>query len=225
MTSFESSMAPADKKKSNRRRTYFVNPKFQWKYTLTIAVTVFLTTAALSSVLYMILHEQARMRFMQPNSYTTSVTSVVLISALVFSAVTATALGIWCIIATHRICGPLFVLQRYMSQLAAGQLPTLRPLRRKDEFKELYAVCSRAIESLRATREAELTLIGQADEAVQHGLRGDDDARKDALDTVATHLDILRKGAATALDRDLGHTTKESAEAPMPSAKEPAGVA
>ena len=146
----------------------------------------------------------------QPHSYTSNVASVVLISALAFSAVTAGALGLWCMIATHRICGPVFVLQRYMSQIAAGRLPTLRPLRRKDEFKELYAVCTRAVESLRATKQAELTLIGQARDALRQGMAGDDAARKDALDSIASNLDILHRGAVGVLECETsGPPTRE----------------
>ena len=188
--------------KPGRRRLFFINPAFQWKYTLTIVLTVFCTTSVISTILYTVLHEQARLRVMQPESYVANVTSVVLISAFVFSALTAVALGFWCIVATHRICGPIFVLQRYMSQLAAGQIPTLRSLRKKDEFKELYAVCSRAVESLKVARRNELTLIGQAREALNQAGSGDDDNRRNALDRVATQLDVLQQAAEEALGKE-----------------------
>ncbi len=216
--------AAADSGKQNRRRKYFVNPAFQWKYTLTIAITVFVATSAASSVLYTVLHQQARMRVMQPNSYTTDVASVVLLSALAFSAVTAGALGLWCVIATHRICGPVFVLQRYMSELAEGHLPNLRPLRKKDEFKELYATCSRAVESLKATKQAELILIGQARDAVRQGVAGDDEARKDAFDSIATNLDILYRGAETALNCGTESPPERKTQVARTSEPVPVGV-
>ena len=75
--------------KPGRRRLFFINPAFQWKYTLTIGLTVFCTTSVISTILYTVLHEQARMRVLQPNSYVANVTFVVLISAIVLSAVTA----------------------------------------------------------------------------------------------------------------------------------------
>lgn len=188
--------------KPGRRRLFFINPAFQWKYTLTIALTVFCTTSVISTILYTVLHEQARLRVMQPHSYVANVTSVVLISAIALSAVTAGALGFWCIVATHRICGPIFVLQRYMSQLAAGQIPTFRPLRKKDEFKELYAVCGRAVESLKVARRTELMLIGQARVALNQAGSGHDSERRDALDMVATQLDILQQAAENALGKE-----------------------
>ncbi|MCH7591525.1 MAG: hypothetical protein IH989_01925 [Planctomycetes bacterium] len=188
--------------KPGRRRLFFINPAFQWKYTLTIGLTVFCTTSVISTILYTVLHEQARMRVLQPHSYVANVTSVVLISAIVLSAVTAGALSFWCIIATHRICGPVFVLQRYMSQLAAGQIPTLRPLRKKDEFKELYAVCGRAVESLRVARRTELMLIGQARDALNQAGSGDDHERRNGLAMVATQLDMLQQAADCALGEE-----------------------
>ena len=188
--------------KPGRRQLFFINPAFQWKYTLTVAVTVFFTTSIISTVLYSVLHDQARMRAMQPHSYVGNVTGVVLLSAIAFSAITAGALGFWCIVATHRICGPAFVLQRYMSQLAAGQIPTFRPLRKKDEFKELYAVCSRAVESLKASKETELMMIGQAREALQKAHDVDESVRRDGLETVSTQLDILEQSANKALGRE-----------------------
>lgn len=189
-------------RKPGRRRLYFINPAFQWKYTLTIGLTVFCTTSVISTILYTVLHEQARMRVMEPHSYVASVTSVVLLSAIVLSAVTAGALSFWCIVATHRICGPIFVLQRYMSQLAAGKIPTLRPLRKKDEFKELYAVCGRAVESLKVARRNELTLIGQARDALNKAGSGDDRERRNALDLVATQLDVLQQAAENAIGKE-----------------------
>lgn len=208
-----------------RRRLFFINPAFQWKYTLTIGLVVFCTTSVISTVLYTILHEQARMRVMQPHSYVANVTSVVLISAIVLSAITAGALSFWCIVATHRICGPIFVLQRYMSQLAAGQIPTLRPLRKKDEFKDLYAVCSRAVESLKTMRRTELMVIGQAREALNQAKNGGDAERQGAMDMAAAQLDILQQAAEKALGKEPEQTPARSAPGEvMPEQIETAAV-
>ena len=196
---------------SGRRRLFFINPAFQWKYTLAVGGTVFCTTSVISTILYTILHEQARMRALQPESYVANVTSVVLISAIALSAITAGALSFWCIVATHRICGPVFVLQRYMSQLAAGRIPTLRPLRKKDEFKELYAVCSRAVESLKTGRRTELMLIEQARDALNKAKANEGQEHRNALDMVAAQLDILQQAA----DNALGNTPDTK---PTPSA-------
>ena len=43
-----------------RRRTYVINPSFQWKYTLITVATVFILSGFLTVVLFNVLHQQAR---------------------------------------------------------------------------------------------------------------------------------------------------------------------
>ncbi len=50
---------------------------------------------------------------------------------------------------THRIAGPVFVMSNYMKEIIDGKHPQLRQLRRKDEFKEFYALFSRMVESIK----------------------------------------------------------------------------
>ena len=64
---------------------------------------------------------------------------VVIGFGVAFSLVTAGTLGVWSFIVSHRICGPLFVIERFIGELASGRFPKLRPLRQKDEFKSFYA--------------------------------------------------------------------------------------
>ena len=42
------------------RRRYMINAVFQWKYTFFVIIGVFFTSAVLSSVLFGVLHQQAR---------------------------------------------------------------------------------------------------------------------------------------------------------------------
>lgn len=39
---------------------------------------------------------------------------------------------------THKIAGPLYVMQKYMNELKNGRNPTIRPLRKRDELKAFY---------------------------------------------------------------------------------------
>src|SRR3990172_9454749 len=115
-----------------RRRQMIVNPAFQWKYALSLGLAVFLVSSTLSCSLFAALHEQARHRLLFPASYSTDVATLILLSAFGFSVLMAGVVGFWMVLVTHRVCGPLFVLERHFRQLAAGRLPSLRPLRRKD---------------------------------------------------------------------------------------------
>ena len=175
----------------NRRRTYVINPTFQWKYVITIAVLVFLISMVISSILYGVLHYQARLRLMHPESYAASVMPVVFAFGAVFSLVTAGGAGLWAIVVTHRICGPLFVVERYVAQLGDGFIPEPRALRRKDEFKGFYATFARAMESMRERRREESDALVKALATARSALDADDYVRKQALESIAAHLETL----------------------------------
>lgn len=195
----------------NRRKQYIVDPAFQWRYAITIALTVFLITSVMSSVLYGLLHHQARQRFLQPEVYTAEVAFVVLFSALAFSVVTAAGVGIWSVISTHRICGPLYVLERHLAELAKGRVPSPRALRRKDEFKNLYRIFSRAMNALKVKKQAELTALTEAVERARSAIDSTDEDRKRALEVLASRLETLQGEAAAAL----GETVAEKPAAPV----------
>lgn len=175
-----------------RRRQLIVNPKVQWKYALTLGSAVFLVSSILSCTLFAALHEQARHRVMFPHSETANVGLLILLAAFGFSVLTAGVVGFWMVITTHRICGPLFLLDRYFRQLADGQLPKLRPLRRKDEFKELFRTFGRVVDRVREDKQAELALVDRALATAQIDPFVNEKECKKALEDVARQLADLR---------------------------------
>ena len=121
-----------------------------------IAFCIFATSLLMSSALYFVLHQQARQRLIDPQNYVGSVGAVILFAALAYSALTAVGFAFWSIRMTHRIFGPLWVLNRGLRELAAGRLPEVRPLRERDELKDLHASYAAAVESLRAQKKQQL---------------------------------------------------------------------
>ena len=213
-------------KKSNRRRQYVVNPDFQWKYTLGLSLAVFLVSSVLSSVLFVVLHEQARHRLMFPTSYVVDTGMVILMSALAFSILTATAVGWWGFMATHRICGPLFVLDRHFNEIAAGKIPKLRPLRRKDEFKALFKNFFSAVDTIRADKQSQFDSVCDALAALESAGCENDGVRRDAVENAVAQLNEMRNTLANALgvkaDRNVaGGSTPSHTATP----REPASVA
>ncbi|MFQ5494920.1 MAG: hypothetical protein ACE5EX_06025, partial [Phycisphaerae bacterium] len=182
--------------RANRRRQYVVNAAFQWKYTITLAITVFVLSSVLSTVLYGVLHQRARMRAMNPEGYVAEVGSVILLFGIGFALVAALGLGVWSFFMTHRICGPLFVLHRYIEELCAGPIPTPRNLRRKDEFKDIYASFTTATETLRRRKESELAVLTEAEATLQSAMGADAATCGPAIATVAGQLEELRRRAA-----------------------------
>lgn len=174
----------------NRRRTRIINPSFQWKYAGLTALIVFFVSSIIATVLYSVLHHQARMRLIDPEHYTAEVTMVILIFAVGFSALTAGGVALWSLVITHRIAGPLYVLDKHFCQLAGGRLPTVRGLRRKDEFKELMVSFSQAVESLRQNQRMELQVLDELAKLASESV-DDPSGRQQALQTVAAKIETL----------------------------------
>ena len=207
-----------------RRRNYVINPAFQWKYTIWVVLGVFLTSSLLSVVLFGVLHQQARARLVNPASsppWENALTIV--LSAAAFATVMAAALGFWGFIITHRISGPIFVMQRYLADLAAGRFPTARPLRKKDEFKEFFGELWRAIDALKTAKQADLAALTEVLNMAGSAADGDDDSRRRALEALTSRLDTLRKEAAEALGEELDDSPTAPAK-DRATASEPAGA-
>lgn len=190
----------ASERRPSRRRRYIINRAFQARFVLTLTLTVFLITSIMSSVLYGLLHHQARMRLMNPRTYVAEVPMVVIGSGLAFSLVAAVAVGFWCFVLSHRICGPLMVMDGFMAGLAAGRFPELRPLRKRDEFKDFYANFSKTVDSLKEIKRADFRALDEMLATARSGLAAEGQARDQALESLAAQIEDLRAKSAEALD-------------------------
>ena len=202
--------AAATQRRPYRRRQYLINPAVQWKYAITSTMAVFMLSSLIGSVLYGLLHHQARMRAMEPTIYTGEVTWVILLFGLGFAAVTAAGVGVWSIIVTHRICGPLHVVQRYLGEMSHGHLPTPRPLRRKDEFKDFYATFCNTVESLKVRKQVELGELTETLAVAKSAIDADDKTGKDSLRSVVRRMESLCAAAAEALGQEADKTATAS---------------
>lgn len=66
------------------------------------------------------------------------------------------------IAATHRIVGPVYVVERHLAELAAGQRLDMRPLRQGDEFQRLFSRVAALAQQLEAGRSADAERIERA---------------------------------------------------------------
>lgn len=190
-----------------RRRTYIVDRAFQWKFAASFAIIVFLLSSAMGTILYGALHQQARARLINPETYSAEVTTVVLLSGVAFAGITSAAVLLWGLLVSHRICGPLWLIAGYFRELANGRLPNLRPLRKKDEFKDFYADFCKAIDFLKESKRAQLATLSEALSLARSAGDADEDTRKRTLESLASRLQTLRRETAEAL----GETNDEVA--------------
>lgn len=147
-----------------RRRNLIINAKFQIKYAVTIMLGVFIGSSLMSFFLYGLLYQQARQRLLHlaPTNVLENTYAIILFAAA-FSLLMAVALGAWSVIMTHRIGGPLYVLQKQLEELAQGRIPKPRRLRKHDEFKDLFStfknfVGSYASQRTRQTEDVEAVM-------------------------------------------------------------------
>jgi hypothetical protein len=151
-------------KEPHQRRIYLVDRGFQLKYVALLmgwgvvlaALFGLWTYQAHHQALEAVVHDAAQQQLLRRSDRQ-------LVWALAgIGALSAAALGLVAFIMSHRIAGPLHVMDHYLTLLGEGRYPTARALRRHDELKRFHArfvhatdlLKERDARSLRATEEA-----------------------------------------------------------------------
>ncbi|HRX85759.1 MAG TPA: hypothetical protein P5572_12140 [Phycisphaerae bacterium] len=196
-TSAPTVMSP---RRRGRRKTVFINPGFQWRYAALVAGGVFVVALLMCTVMYGVLYDQARARllYLAPAHALENTVSLVLFAG-VFAGVMAAAFGLWAAILSQRICGPLYVMEGQLKQLAEGRIPHMRALRRNDEFKPFYASLCQAMEQLRQGKRADLDAVADALELIRTVQNGPETVRPQALGALRDRLEAIRAQSASAL--------------------------
>ena len=128
----------------NRRSTYLINPRFQWRFIGFMATLSLLAISLLyvSNLLFFrnMEHEALSVGLTRDNPYfdflqeqrSALSTLYFAVSGMVF--VLMMGLGI---LYSHRIAGPLHHLEHKMRRIASGEDPSPLQFRRRDQFVEL----------------------------------------------------------------------------------------
>ena len=202
-----------------RRQKYLVNSAFQWKYTLTITISVFLIAMLMAIVMFGFLHEQARERVLFGGTAVASGNAPAIgLFSLGLSLVTLAALTGFGIVMTHRVSGPLFILERHLKEVAQGRFPTRRPLRKKDEFKDLHETFWSTVEALRAMRRAELAKLSKLTKTIASVMSGHPDSRERTLESVTAQIQAMREELAKALGKEIDHPSPDAMTSIVPLA-------
>lgn len=110
--------------------------------------------------------------------------------------VLVTALFALGILATHRIVGPLYVVDRYLARIIAGEPVRFRPLRKGDEFQELFERVQELAAQLDRERAEDVRAIDDALRAIRAEARGAD---PEALAAALAPLEALAAERAVQL--------------------------
>ncbi len=118
------------------------------------------------------------------------------------------------VVATHRVAGPLKVMEEHMVSLAAGQYPVLRPLREHDELKGFFAQLRKMVEMLRGKDLDESRILRQVVEALSPMAGGM--KAHEALGSLKTLIDAKLKALGETKQGEVAQTiTTETAAEPI----------
>jgi hypothetical protein len=134
------------------RRNFLIDRAFQVKYTLYMVVVGAAISLLFGAMMYQA-HVEATQLIDLPDpglrEAVKSQDATLLWLVMAIAVVMAVSLGLFGILVTHRVAGPIYVLSHYMSVLGTGRYPMLRPLRKNDELKGFYDVFHQAVASMK----------------------------------------------------------------------------
>jgi hypothetical protein len=145
-------------KRAWKRRTYLIDREFQLKYIFMLAAI-----GAGSIGLFGGLAWWAHTTALEAGSGSEGIAGMTILWLTALAVVgVAVALGLFGLVFTHRVAGPVYVMNLYLEALAAGHYPRLRPLRRYDELKKFFDRFSHAVERIRAREADEAETLARA---------------------------------------------------------------
>ena len=161
-----------------RRIVPIVDARFQWKYTLIITALGVGLTALMGGFLYKAHVDNTRLLDLTENPAIQAEVirsdQIFLLYLIVLITLMGMMLGLFGLIVTHRVSGPLYVVARYLGALSSGYYPDLRPLRKRDELHDFFATFEEAVNAM---RNRDITTIKELDAAVNEAKKKLDSVR------------------------------------------------
>lgn len=147
----------APQRPSFKRRTYLLDRGFQLKYTLVLALVGAASIAFFGALAGWVYTPDEGV---PPGGLAPSETWfwLTVTGALGMAA----ALGLFGLVFTHRVAGPVYVMNLHLTALASGRYLQLRKLRKHDELRHFFDSFSDAVERIRARESEEAQLLARA---------------------------------------------------------------
>lgn len=159
--------------KSYQRRTYVVDRRFQLKYTGLIVLIGAAIAAVAAFFIFQSWKENTELLAITMPDLAGTIqdreASKIYWAVGIFVVLEIAGLFAWGILITHRIAGPLFIIDRYLEAIRSGFYPDMRPLRSHDELQQFFSSFSATIDGLRKREQDELEAIDQALEEMPKG--------------------------------------------------------
>lgn len=137
----------------SRRRTFLVDRRFQLKYTFIIVFVGVAVSTLLGYFIYRLTLENTKILMLDPEMQdkVSMFDTAVIFYFVGFVVLMALVLFIWGIVITHRVAGPIFIVSRFLRQIADNLVPPDRQLRKRDEFQEFFDTYTAMVNSLNSS--------------------------------------------------------------------------
>jgi len=158
--------------KRYRRKNYVIDRRFQFKYTGIIVLIGAAIALVCAYFIYQAWRENTELLAISQsiaNEINQRESSKVFWAVGIFVVLEVAGLFLWGILVTHRIAGPLFIIDRYLGALRSGIYPDMRPLRRRDELQQFFESFSGMVDSMRERETQELEAISAALDKLPEG--------------------------------------------------------
>ena len=144
------------------RRTFLIDRDFQLKYAGLLLFAGVLISLAFAVMTYLAHSDAQRTASLLTGAKAQPMDPFTVVMLAVAVIIAGGAMGLVGLVVTHRIAGPVFVMTHYVTALAKGTFPPIRPLRRNDELKAFFERFQGALESLKARELEEAQAISEA---------------------------------------------------------------
>lgn len=151
-----------------RRLIPIVDRRFQFKYTALIMGVAAVVSTALGYFLldaYRELNSMIEISSAIGQQLNSEDAEQVFALVVGFLGAEVLILGVLGLLITHKVVGPVFVLHRHFATLADGSYPSIRGLRKGDEFMPAFEAFSDAVNRLREQDEADLATLRELQSA------------------------------------------------------------
>jgi hypothetical protein len=166
-------MADSQEKYKRRLRNYFLNLRYQLKYTLTIVGISLLLTGGLGYVVISKAHEASRLvnvRAMDPTDELAQQLAeqfakndkLMMLALIGFGLALCIVLGIYGIVMTHKVAGPLYKVSLHLDKIRSGKLGNVYNLRKGDELVDFFEHFKNAHDALRKRTQDDIELLDKA---------------------------------------------------------------
>jgi hypothetical protein len=151
-----------------RRLIPIVDRRFQFKYTgivLSVAASVAVVLGYLLWRSYIEMNEVVDLASLSPevsDKLNTDDTTFVFKLTVGVLGTSVLVFGVMGLLITHRVVGPIFVLQRHLQSILDGKYPVTRPLRDGDEFGAAFTTFRSVVDLLRKRDEDEVAKLNDA---------------------------------------------------------------